>query len=81
MCSSDLADLPHILQRFARLRSATLAQQPGIGIGLALTRSMIELHGGKLKIKSEVDTGTEVILCFPPARLTDTKEALECSEA
>jgi signal transduction histidine kinase len=75
------ADLPHVMQRFARLRSATLAQEPGIGIGLPLTKSMIELHGGKLEIKSEIEAGTEVILRFPPARLTSTKETSECEDA
>ena len=72
------ADLPNVLQRFARLRSATLAQQPGLGLGLALTKSMVDLHGGKLKIESEVGHGTEVSLCFPPERTTRTTEGLAC---
>ncbi len=75
------AHLPLILQRFARLRTASLAQEPGIGIGLPLTKSMIELHGGKLEIKSEVAAGTEAILHFPPARLIREMGAPTCEDA
>ncbi|HVJ55939.1 MAG TPA: CHASE2 domain-containing protein [Aliidongia sp.] len=74
-------DLPNVLQRFARLRSASLAQEPGIGIGLPLTKSMIELHGGRIEIKSELRGGTEVILWFPPARLMSTLETATCEDA
>lgn len=63
------ADLPKALTPFGRLQSARLAQEPGIGLGLSLTKSMVELHGGMLKIQSEIGRGTVVTLWFPPARL------------
>lgn len=68
-------DIPRAMQQFGRLRSARLAQEPGIGIGLPLTKSMIELHGGRLALSSEVGVGTEVVLWFPPSRLAPRTEA------
>jgi signal transduction histidine kinase len=67
-------DIPRAMQPFGRLRSSSLAQAPGIGIGLPLTKSLVELHGGKLIISSEVGTGTEALLWFPPTRLAAPQE-------
>jgi signal transduction histidine kinase len=68
------ADIPHAMQPFGRLQSAKLAQAPGIGIGLPLTKAMVELHGGTLTLESEVGVGTEARLWFPPARLAAAQE-------
>ena len=69
------ADIPYTMQPFGRLRSSKLAQAPGIGIGLPLTKAMVELHGGTLTLKSEVGVGTEARLWFPPSRLASPQEA------
>jgi signal transduction histidine kinase len=69
------ADIAYAMEPFGRLRSSALAQEPGIGIGLPLTKSMVELHGGRLTLKSEVGVGTEVRLWFPPSRIAATPEA------
>ncbi|HYM01776.1 MAG TPA: histidine kinase dimerization/phospho-acceptor domain-containing protein, partial [Stellaceae bacterium] len=76
-CGSGIAvdDIPYAMQPFGRLNTARLARTPGIGIGLPLTKLMIELHGGKLILKSELGVGTEVLLWFPPARLIVAEEA------
>jgi signal transduction histidine kinase len=53
-----------------------LAQPPGIGIGLPLTKSMIELHGGTLVLNSRLGFGTAAVLWFPPTRLREPVAAL-----
>jgi two-component system sensor kinase FixL len=39
----------------------------GIGLGLAITRSIINKHGGKLEVQSEVGTGTTFTVRLPAA--------------
>jgi two-component system cell cycle sensor histidine kinase PleC len=68
------SDLPYAMQPFGRLRSANLAQAPGIGIGLPLTKSMVELHGGRLTLTSAPGQGVDAELWFPPARVAPQQE-------
>ena len=42
-----------------------LYEQPGVGLGLALARRLIELHDGEIEIQSEPDKGTRVRLILP----------------
>jgi signal transduction histidine kinase/ligand-binding sensor domain-containing protein/CheY-like chemotaxis protein/AraC-like DNA-binding protein len=52
------ADLPHIFDRFYRGDEATGRHQPGTGIGLALARELVALHGGTLEVESEEGSGS-----------------------
>jgi signal transduction histidine kinase/ligand-binding sensor domain-containing protein/AraC-like DNA-binding protein len=52
------ADLPHIFDRFYRGNEATGQHQPGTGIGLALARELVLLHGGTLEVESEEGSGS-----------------------
>ena len=60
-------DLTKIVVPFGALaRNASLSRgQEGTGLGLPLSKSLIELHGGKLEIRSEVGRGTTAIARFP----------------
>jgi len=55
--------LPHICDRFYRVDSSRSSQ--GAGLGLALVKSIAELHGGSVAIASELNRGTTVTLSFP----------------
>jgi signal transduction histidine kinase len=61
-------DVEKALTPFTRLESGRLHHYEGAGIGLSLTRFLVELHGGQLTIDSEVGLGTRVSLHFPPSR-------------
>jgi signal transduction histidine kinase/ligand-binding sensor domain-containing protein/DNA-binding NarL/FixJ family response regulator len=58
-------ELPHIFDRFYQVDSSQVREHEGTGIGLALTKELVELHRGEIHVTSEVGKGTEVILRFP----------------
>jgi len=62
-------DLPIALSPFGQIESALSRKNQGTGLGLPLTKSLVELHGGTLDIQSEVGKGTAVTLTFPAARV------------
>jgi two-component system, OmpR family, heavy metal sensor histidine kinase CusS len=55
--------LPHVFDRFYRVDGARSAG--GAGLGLAIVRSVVEMHGGRVEIASEVGRGTRVVMTFP----------------
>jgi two-component system, OmpR family, heavy metal sensor histidine kinase CusS len=55
--------LPRVFDRFYRAESSRSSD--GAGLGLALVKSIVELHGGSATIHSEVGHGTAVTLRFP----------------
>lgn len=64
------ADLDMILDPFAQAGGPVRSSSPkGVGLGLPLTKTLIELHGGTLAIESEPETGSAVTLCFPASRV------------
>ncbi len=45
--------LPHVFERFSQADTSSSRAQPGLGIGLALVRHLVELHGGTVAVASE----------------------------
>ena len=61
------ADIALALAPFGQVDSSLNRQQTGTGLGLPLSRSLAELHGGTLKIESAPGAGTTVRLRLPRA--------------
>jgi two-component system heavy metal sensor histidine kinase CusS len=55
--------LPRVFDRF--YRADTSRSSEGVGLGLALVKSIMDLHGGTARIESEPGLGTTVTLTFP----------------
>jgi len=62
-CGIAPEHLPRVFDRFYRADSSRSSD--GTGLGLALVKSIVDLHGGSSKIESEVNRGTTVTLVFP----------------
>ncbi len=64
-------DIPRALSQFGQIDSAVSRKHVGTGLGLPLTKSMVELHGGSFDLQSEIGVGTTVTVCFPADRIVD----------
>ncbi|HVE96708.1 MAG TPA: SpoIIE family protein phosphatase [Pseudonocardiaceae bacterium] len=58
-------DLPRLFERFYRAEHATARSAEGSGIGLALVRELVGLHGGTITVQSTVDVGTTFTVTLP----------------
>jgi PAS domain S-box-containing protein len=58
-------DISKLFQTFTQLESVYTKKHEGTGLGLALTRKLVELHGGRIWVKSEVDQGSSFIFNIP----------------
>lgn len=66
----DASKIDGLLTPFSQANSPVRANSPkGVGLGLALTRTLMELHGGSLSLESKPGTGTTVHLRFPASRV------------
>jgi PAS domain S-box-containing protein len=63
------ADIPTVMSPFGQVESAFQRAHAGTGLGLPLTRSLIELHGGSFRIDSSLGNGTTVTLTLPGDRV------------
>jgi two-component system cell cycle sensor histidine kinase PleC len=67
------AALAKIGKPFEQVESEFRRSYKGSGLGLAIARSLTELHGGKLRIRSQQGAGTIVLVHLPTA---DSEAAL-----
>lgn len=60
-------DIPRAMEPFVQVGTMTSRRTDGTGLGLPLTKALVELHKGRFSINSELGVGTTVVVCLPAA--------------
>ena len=76
----SLEDIPKALGVFGQVDSSFSRKHEGTGLGLPLTKSLAELHGGSLDLQSQPGVGTTVTIRFPAERLVGSAGSIASAE-
>lgn len=74
-------EIEHILQPFGQAHDRRAHPHQGAGLGLPLSKALVELHGGRLEIESQIDVGTCVKVILPAARRRAAQERAAQNQA
>jgi PAS domain S-box-containing protein len=58
-------EIPHLFERFHRVKGARGRTFEGSGIGLSLVQELVKLHGGTVRVESQIDRGTTFTVSIP----------------
>lgn len=68
--------LPHIFERFRQADTSAKRKHGGLGVGLSIVRSLVEMHGGEVSASSEgAGKGATFVVKFPIIGLSDADDA------
>ena len=70
-------DLPHIFERFWRSDRSRNRKSGGTGIGLAITKHLVELQQGIITVESILEQGSTFSFSIPIAQKTNIPEKRE----
>lgn len=54
----------HIFEAFTREQTSTVSGIQGTGLGMAITKNIVDMMGGTISVESEIGKGTEVTVCL-----------------
>jgi len=69
------ADHAAVLEPFRQVENVYTRTRQGTGLGLPLSKALVELHGGTMTLSSEPGTGTAVAVVLPADRVLDAEAA------
>lgn len=67
----DQHHIPRLTERFYRVDASRSSEQGGTGLGLAIVKHALQLHDGRLDIRSEKGKGSTFSCVFPQSRVID----------
>ena len=70
----DSKDIALAMEKFSQINSSLTRQHYGSGLGLPIAKSLAEIHGGQLLLKSKVGQGTTVTIWMPEERVLNDNE-------
>ncbi|MBT8253133.1 MAG: response regulator [Bacteroidia bacterium] len=73
-------ELPNIFSRFYQTFASTIRKSEGTGIGLALTKDLVDLMNGTIEVKSKLDEGSEFSVMIPITRKAVVSEKVEIAK-
>ena len=77
----DSEFLPYVFERFRQQSSTTTRAYGGLGLGLAITQNLVELHGGTIIVNSSgKDRGSTFTVTLPLASDSETREQVPLSQ-
>lgn len=69
--------LPHLFDEFSRERTSTESKVTGSGLGMSITKRLVELMHGSIEVESQIGVGTTFTVTFPHRIVTRTTKATE----
>ncbi|NQV58706.1 MAG: hypothetical protein HQ502_03515, partial [Alphaproteobacteria bacterium] len=73
----DLADIPKALSPFGQIDNKFSKKIEGTGLGLPLTKHLVEMHSGSFDLQSQKGVGTTVTIRFPGERIVPVATAIQ----
>ena len=67
--------MSRLTERFYRVDRSRSRDTGGTGLGLAIVKHVLQRHGARLSIESELGKGSEFAVTFPPSRVRAVAEA------
>ena len=68
--------IDYIFKRFEQVQNNKKIERQGSGIGLYLVKSLIDLHGGTIEVKSKVDKGSKFTVSIPKKEAKDSEQTI-----